>query len=300
MKPLKQREIYRNGHMQRDEMTRTTASSRSIMEYDKWIEGIKSNGGQFGKPGSPSPGAWSSRILPSYKFKQSDSDEELQCREKREDPDADRSASPVLWKKSPADDSSLVLQNSENAYPATRTQEIANYRKEMMEMVRELPDGDFELTLQDIVEKRKEFKEVEPVTVKELVSDEKETKRKKNQKKFVKRSYSIDTGLLTRMFLPLSVAVRRKSLKVRDQGEKVSTKEIDEKMQAVAKKKSKDEEWWRKNEFSEKGSRNSSSVGSSSSNGSNSSGDDHLSRNMSMKKSKCYCFRPSKSKAKSS
>ncbi|KAF3334148.1 hypothetical protein FCM35_KLT20752 [Carex littledalei] len=299
MKPLKQSEINRNGHIRRDEMTRITASSRSIMEYDKWIEGIKSSGAQFGKPGSPSPGAWSSRILPSSNFKQSNSDEEFQCRDKRDDPDADRAASPVLWKKSPADESSDMLQNSESAYPATRTQEIANYRKEMMEMVRGLPDVEFELTLQDIVEKRKEFKEVEPVTVKELASDEKETKRKKKQKKYVK-SKNVDTGLLTRMFLPLSVAVRRKSFNLRNRGDKVATKEVDEKKQVMAKKKSKDEEWWRKNEFSEKGSSSSSSVGSSSSNGSNSSGDDHFSRNMSMKKTKCYCFRPGKSKAKSS
>lgn len=287
MKPPQPREVARNRRqIRRDEATRRTTSLRSITEYDKWVEGIKSSNGQFGKPGYRSPGAWSSRILPNSKSMPSDRDEEFHWRAKREEPDADRTASPILWKKSMADETSDQLHDHENAYPATttRTQEIEDYRKEMIEMVRGLPEGDFELTLQDIVEKRKDFKEVEPVTIKEMASHEKETKKKKNKKKYVNvaRSKSIDTGLLARMFSPLSVVVRRKSLNLRDQGEKAETKEVEEKKKVMQRKKSKDEEWWRKNEFSEKGSTNSSSVGSSTSNGSSSSNDNHFNRNMSM------------------
>jgi hypothetical protein len=285
MKPLQRHEIARNRHIQRDEATQKTASSLSIMEYDKWIEGIKSSNDQFGKPGYRSPGAWSSKNLLNSKSMQSNCDEESHWHDdKREELDADRTASPVLWKKSPADESPHKLHDHENAYSAARTQEIADNRKEMMEMVRGLPEADFELTLQDIVEKRKDSKEAEPVTVNELVSDKKETKRKKKQKKSVSvaRSKSIDTGLLNRMLLPLSVVVRRKSLNLRDRGEKVAAREVEEKKKVIERKKSKDEEWWRKNEFSEKGSSNSSSVGSSSSNDSGISSDDHFSRNMSM------------------
>ncbi|KAJ4731320.1 patatin-like phospholipase domain protein [Rhynchospora pubera] len=292
MKPTQRSEIARNWHMRREEMARRTASSRSMMEYDKWVEGIKSSDGKAGR----SPGAWSSRILPNSKSAQFDRDEEFHWLDKRDDPDVDRTASPILWKKSPA---------HENTHSATKSQEVEVYRKQMMEMVRGLPEGDYELTLQDIVEKRKEFKDVEPVnktTVKELmVTGEKETKKKKNQKKYVSvaRSSSLDTGLLNRMFLTLSVTARRKSFNLRDHGEKISMKEGEGKKEAIVSKKTKDEEWWRKNEFSEKGSSNASSVGSSTSNGSNSSGDDHFTRNMSMRKTKCYCFRPGKSKARS-
>jgi hypothetical protein len=286
MKPLQRHEIAHNRHRQRDEATRKTTSSLSIMEYDKWIEGIKSSNDQFGKPSYRSPGAWSSKILPNSKSMQSDCDEEFHWHDdKREELDADRAASLILWKKSPADDGSPhKLHDHENTYPARRTQDIADYRKEMMEMVRGLPEADFELTLQDIVEKRKDFKEAEPAMVKELVSDGNKTKRKKNQKKIVSvaRSKSIDTGFLNRMLLPLLVVVRWKSLKLRDIGEKVAMKEVGENKKVIERKKSKEEQWWRKNEFSEKGSSNSSSAGSSSSNDSGISSDDNFSRNMSL------------------
>lgn len=261
-------------------MSRDASYPLSVMEYDKWAEQIKTTDSHFGKPGSRSPGAWSSRIRPNSIPEHFNGDAEgFQWHGRNEDLGTDDAGSPTFGAR----------HDGKNSYPAARSQEIAGYRKEMMEMLRGLPEGDFELTLQDIVEKRKEYKEAEPVdekTVEELaITNEKEAKQTKEHKKDVRvvRSNSLDTGLLVKMLSPLSVAVRRKSFNVIDRSAgKVVAKDLGGKKKAIERKKSKDEEWWKKNEFSEKGSSKASSVGSSSSNSSSSSADHHFGRNLSM------------------
>ncbi|KAG1331177.1 hypothetical protein COCNU_02G011450 [Cocos nucifera] len=164
------------------------------IEYGTWAETIKGNYGSFGKSDDHKIGAWQRRNPLNHLGNQVD-ENEFRWLAKDENDDSDV-PSPQLWKKP--------------ASPMTeRAQAIARYRQEMLDMVRDLPEADYELSLRDIVESPRIAKPVQKTLAEgEEFSNE---KRKKGRRR-MSRSESIEPeGLLLKMFLPNSLAARRKS-----------------------------------------------------------------------------------------
>lgn len=236
-------------------------------------------------------------------------------------------------------------------YPASagsspsRAQAIAGYRREMLDLVRGLPEAAYELSLRDIVESRpsplpppppppptqpyavamQEQGGGEPkkdVTAAAMDGDEakkqsdgggkrqgkarKQRTMGRTRSRSMERSVSLDTGLLIKLFLPLSVGRKKVSPKpaavapAKDGRKKTKTKK---KKQG----KKEEEEWWKKSELSEAGSssRTSSSGSSNSSasrnngigNGNGGSNPKAPARSRSRKRIGCYgFFRANKSK----
>ncbi|KAM3311727.1 hypothetical protein ACQJBY_032005 [Aegilops geniculata] len=228
-------------------------------------------------------------------------------------------------------------------YPASagsspsRAQAIAGYRREMLDLVRGLPEAAYELSLRDIVESRpsplpppppppppqaqpyavaaQEQGNGEPkkdVTAAAMDGDEakkqsdgggrKQGKTRKQRtmgrtrSRSMERSVSLDTGLLIKLFLPLSVGRKKK---VSPKPAAVApAKDGRKKAKTKKKKQGKEgeEEWWKKSEFSEAGSssRTSSSGSSNSSasrnNGNGGSDPKAPARSRSRKRIGCYGF----------
>ncbi|KAA8538345.1 hypothetical protein F0562_027832 [Nyssa sinensis] len=190
--------------------------------------------------------------------------------------------SPPLWKTSP-----LQLQHTQNNYrylsPTARAQAIARGQWELMEMVKNMPESSYELSLRDLVDQTKVGAQEECLVeekkfVSESVSQRLKVMRedsKKNEKKVkMMRSGSIDNrGLFLKMVFPISLGSKKKKNSATNNFAKVSPKpEASEKSS-----KGVDKDWWKKrfstsfdSENSGTSSNNSGSTGSSGSSGSNS------------------------------
>lgn len=185
---------------------------------------------------------------------------------------------------------------------ASREQVIAGYRREMLDLVRGLPETAYELSLRDIVEHHHHrpasppapaplpappspppaaaHSDVDAATGHEPVhaaatmiqeqgarqSTAKQRAVRRQRSRSVERSVSLDTGRLIKLFLPLSIHGRRKK-KV---SPKPDAKHAKKKKQG-SKNKEQDEEWWGKGDFSEDASARTSSTGSTNSNSSTAS-----------------------------
>jgi hypothetical protein len=80
----------------------------------------------------------------------------------------------------------------------------------------------------------------------------------------MERSVSLDTGLLIKLFMPLSVG-RKQKVSPKPAAPKDGKKKTKKVKQGKKQKKEEEEEWWKKSEFSEAGSSSrTSSTGSSS------------------------------------
>ncbi|XP_073013008.1 uncharacterized protein [Typha latifolia] len=270
-------------------------SSEDMMEYGTWAEGIKGNYSQFGKTGDLQHGAWTQR---TRRQRDIDGDsEEFRWLRKGDTYDSD-TPSPPLWKSSKlpvarsAETSPVHSSHHEHHYLTPRAQTIAKYRQEMLNMVQDMPETAYELSLRDIVESplpRIARREEEMELIKEK-NEQRVVQKKKEKKKEVRRiarSESLDTGLLIKMFLPLSVG-GRKSLSSSGTCRKVSPKPTVAEGQKCGADKNKDAVWWKKNEFSDTSSSRTSSTNSTNSSISSSSNNSNRSR--SRKMSGCYSF----------
>ncbi|KQJ89035.1 uncharacterized protein LOC100845221 [Brachypodium distachyon] len=235
--------------------------------------------------------------------------------------------SPRLWTH--LDDDRRLYPASAGSSPPgpSRAQAIAGYRREMLDLVRGLPEAAYELSLRDIVEHRSSppLPPLPPpppavavageeelgsrkqgattaattttvaTTVAAAMADDEEDyeeqrkqsiggkkQGKQGRKKMgrarsrsMERSVSLDTGLLIKLFMPLSVGGggRTKKKKVSPSPKPVADKDGLKKKKKQGRKKRKEgeeEEWWKKSEFSSEAGSSSrtSSSGSSNSNGS--------------------------------
>ncbi|GMH17146.1 hypothetical protein Nepgr_018987 [Nepenthes gracilis] len=128
-------------------------------------------------------------------------------------------SSPPLWQTSPTSSPRVMSPNS-------RTQAIARGRKELIEMVRDMPESFYELSLKDIVEQKAtlDAKHEKKITeegrfVDEEGIDSKERRQKKSSKQMKKseskgrmtRSGSIDNGgfLLKTSVFPISLGSKK-------------------------------------------------------------------------------------------
>ncbi|EEF42052.1 conserved hypothetical protein [Ricinus communis] len=128
--------------------------------------------------------------------------------------------SPPLWRTSPPRSPQHRQNHYRSLSPSARTQAIVRGQKELMEMVSRMPEGCYELSLKDIVEKPM-VDQVDDQSVKEesfskerscIVNNGDMQVKKKNEKKVnMNRSGSIDNGgFLLKMVFPISWNSRNK------------------------------------------------------------------------------------------
>lgn len=170
--------------------------------------------------------------------------------------------SPPLWKTSPSGspnggNSPLHRRHHQNHYrslsPASRMQAIAQGQRELMEMVRNMPESCYELSLKDLVErpvvqapqdlfpeKRNFGDEIATSREKKKVKDR---KKKNDTKPKMGRSGSLDNGgFLLKMVFPVSFRLKKKKNSATNTCSKVSPKPLASDGSA----KSVDKEWWKK------------------------------------------------------
>ncbi|RLM58271.1 serine/threonine-protein kinase WNK4-like [Panicum miliaceum] len=259
--------------------------------------------------------------------------------------------SPQLWAYQP--DLHRPYPASAGSSPS-RAQAIAGYRREMLDLVRGLPESAYELSLRDIVEHPASSSPPPPPeplpqppnasaasaqasdepagTTKDAAAADaqvqdgkkqsgsskkqgrKQRTMRKQRSRSLERSVSLDTGLLIKLFLPLSIGGKKKVSPRPDAAKDGKKKDKEKKKQGKKKKKQQpeapvpaQEEWWTKSEFSEAGgSSRTSSTGSSSNSSTGSIRNGHANgsvnprapaRSWSRKRTGCYAFfRANKSK----
>ncbi|KAJ6852611.1 uncharacterized protein M6B38_253660 [Iris pallida] len=244
--------------------------------YDRWAERIRGKYNYFGrledvKYGSPA-GAWARGATAS------------RCEDE---------PSPELWQAAgrrmvrSAEGSPVRRQEAES--PAA----IARYRQEMLDLVKDVPENAYELSLIDMVDTAKTTKAVK-VAEEEEEEEEKNSKKMKKKKgtRSMSRSASMETGgLLLKMFVPRVPAAlggRRQSFSNSGMRTKVSPTRA---RRDVGEKGRGEGEWWSK----EYGGM-VSSTGSINSNGSSSSSNSSGSSIKSRIIGSCYPFVSHKSK----
>uniref|UniRef100_F6GZT7 Uncharacterized protein n=1 Tax=Vitis vinifera TaxID=29760 RepID=F6GZT7_VITVI len=170
--------------------------------------------------------------------------------------------SPPLWKTSPSGspnggNSPLHRRHHQNHYrslsPASRMQAIAQGQRELMEMVRNMPESCYELSLKDLVERPVVQAPQDPFPEKRNFGDEiatsrekkkvKDRKKKNDTKPKMGRSGSLDNGgFLLKMVFPVSFRLKKKKNSATNTCSKVSPKPLASDGSA----KSVDKEWWKK------------------------------------------------------
>ncbi|MFS7952802.1 hypothetical protein Hanom_Chr07g00611171 [Helianthus anomalus] len=142
--------------------------------------------------------------------------------------------SPPLWRSTSPPDSPVRFPNARSLSPASRAQAIARGQREMMEMVNNMPETSYELSLKDMVEQRRDFTDAsveETQSVedgeRQLISTGQQSQRRRKSKSgSVKRQESSkngrivvkngsmnrnhNSGLLINMFLPFSIGSKKK------------------------------------------------------------------------------------------
>ncbi|WOL02372.1 hypothetical protein Cni_G11091 [Canna indica] len=204
--------------------------------------------------------------------------------------DDSSSTSPPYWKNMgylmtrSADSSPMHKQSyMENQLgPTSRAQEIARYRQEMLDFVREMPESAYELSLRDMVEVPRLAKTVQETIDKRREEAKGKVKKAKDKSKGMRklsRAESVETGLFLKLFLPISLGGgRRKSFGGSNSCAKVSPKPALPEAEKGG-LENMEGECWKKNE--------SGSTGSSSSNKSNSNSSSRSSRRKTIG---CYAF----------
>ncbi|KAK7275575.1 hypothetical protein RIF29_16694 [Crotalaria pallida] len=123
--------------------------------------------------------------------------------------------SPPLWSRSPPRSPNQRRNYYRSLSPTSKTQAIERGQRELMEMVRNMPESNIELTLKDIVEKPKADDDV-------VVEDEKKLRNKnvhksvsrKVEKKVSSGSNKFDVGgLYLKMVFPTSLGSKKNNKK---------------------------------------------------------------------------------------
>ncbi|CAL9770649.1 unnamed protein product [Musa acuminata subsp. burmannicoides] len=105
--------------------------------------------------------------------------------------------------------------NGKQVVPNPGAREIARYRQDMLDMVREMPESAYELTLRDMVETPRIAQTVQETIEKRREEAKDKAEKVKDQskgKRRLLRKESMETGVFLRMFVPISLGGgRRKS-----------------------------------------------------------------------------------------
>ncbi|KAG4963347.1 hypothetical protein JHK86_040215 [Glycine max] len=182
--------------------------------------------------------------------------------------------SPPLWTTNPP----KSPHHRKNYYrclsPASKTQAIARGQRELMEMVKNMPESSYELSLKDLVEHpRVEVAQEKGAEERKKLGNKNVGNRKKvdmNKKGQVKRSGNIDSGgFYLKMVFPISLGFKKKTKNeslVNSGSNKVSPR-----TSVSDGSKSLDKEWWKKS-LSASGGESDSGVSSINSGSKKSSG----------------------------
>lgn len=120
--------------------------------------------------------------------------------------------------------------------PTSRLRAIVDGRREMMEMIKNMPESSYELTLKDIVDDKEEVEEKEE---EERGKDKRES-RSIHKSKQICRSESMESEVfLIKMFLPVSLSFKNKKKKKAKQRKCVKQKS------EVGLEKEASKEWWK-------------------------------------------------------
>ncbi|PWA40631.1 hypothetical protein CTI12_AA560990 [Artemisia annua] len=142
--------------------------------------------------------------------------------------------SPPLWRNTSPPDSPVRHTNHGVLSPASRAQAIARGKREIMEMVQNMPETSYELSLKDLVEQRNEFLDTSHVDETQSMEENEErsilrgsnnnykkkasVKRQESNKtgKIVVRNGSTNhnKGLFINMFFPFSVGSKKKKTSI--------------------------------------------------------------------------------------
>lgn len=201
-------------------------------------------------------------------------------------------SSPPLWKNSPPRSLVHPLHSSMNHRsipPSSRALAIAKGQWELMEMVKNMPESCYELSLKDLVEKnsilegnqeeclinKEEEKEKENLTIsqEQVVKSIKRQESNKNKKgKMIRHESFEERGSVLKVFFPIPLDPKKKE-KMRN-----STKKTKVSPKPIESSRSLEKDWWKKrfscsseSDSSKTGSSNSESTGRSGSSGSNDS-----------------------------
>ena len=184
-----------------------------------------------------------------------------------------------LWKRNSSKkvqyESSPLLPHDHhpsNLSPTSRREVIADGRKQLMEMVKDMPESSYELSLKDLVNEQHGLEEVQEGPVES--QEDQPKKQKKNTKKGIKKvrqlsrieSLESETFLL-KMFFPTSLSFKKKTKEGKSSKLSPSPSFEDTKDRI-------DKEWWLKRFFvtgENKRSRENSRNGSTSSSNSTTS-----------------------------
>ncbi|XP_009404319.2 uncharacterized protein LOC103987673 [Musa acuminata AAA Group] len=236
-------------------------------------------------------GPWTRRAsLNLSGYSQRDGDEDFRWLPK-EDGDDSGTPSPPLWKnvglpatRSADNSPAHKHHHGMQAFPTSRAEEIARYRQEMLDLVRDMPEPAYELSLRDMVEAPRVAKTVQEMIEKRRTESTDRTKEKRR----LLRKESIETGVFLKMFVPISIrGGRRKSFGGSNTCSKVSPRPVSGEAEKGGLEVT-EGEWWEK-ELGGRGSSSSSSKSSSSSSSKSSSGSS-TSRSGSRKMNGCYAF----------
>ncbi|XP_015934488.1 uncharacterized protein LOC107460617 [Arachis duranensis] len=197
--------------------------------------------------------------------------------------------SPPLWSTSPSRDHNRANHHHHHyrsMSPASRTQAIVRGQRELMEMVKNMPEFNYELSLKDLVEHhhRHNNNSEEPPTAAE---DQGKTKSLKNgsgrgggggSRRVVRRSGSIDRGsggFYLKMMIPSFTLGSKKKNKNKNKNNESLASANNSKVspRPTTNNNNSDKEWWKKSDDSGSSSLNSgsSTKRSGSSSSSNSS-----------------------------
>jgi hypothetical protein len=178
--------------------------------------------------------------------------------------------SPQLWPPHHSEHPNRRQYPASAGRSPSRAQAIAGYRREMLDLVRGLPESAYELSLRDIVEHHHPStspppsstlppsSNTEPAGTADEQAAKQGRRRRKQRSRSLERSVSLDTGLLIKFFVPVCIRAGKK---------KVSPKPDAKKKQGTNKKEAtqkQDDECCTKSELSSR----TSSTGSSNSNSS--------------------------------
>ncbi|KAK8672820.1 hypothetical protein V6N13_111179 [Hibiscus sabdariffa] len=161
------------------------------------------------------------------------------------------------WGANKVTDVSPLLPNNHfysNLSPTRRRQIIEEGRKELMEMVRNMPESCYELSLKDLVDRQNSSEMVKEKVVYEdksfhFEAEMKKTDVVKTRSLSTTASMEVDTNFLLKMFFPSCLSFKKKS--TAEYSSKVSLSPSCE-----GSKKPVDKKWWIKRIFIQRNNRN--------------------------------------------
>ncbi|KAK4416664.1 hypothetical protein Salat_2491900 [Sesamum alatum] len=186
--------------------------------------------------------------------------------------DREGAYSPPLWTRAPVDcrrETSRLLPRKHEfscLSPASRLRAIVDGRRELMEMIQDLPESSYELTLKDIVDDQQNMEEVQE---KEVIVEEKKLKHKtesgisqnsqKTKNRQICRTESMESEVfLLKMFLPASLSSKKKP-KTRKHPKPCPGKSLEGSEKRAAKN------WWKTISLALKDKQNTTSISRSTS-----------------------------------